>query len=126
VFELFPDVVVSRTEYSGKVVQMQLDYGRNLLDLTEVQGIRRFKTSNFKQKSLLLEHRDLQLGFKSTAFYNAPDNFKQCLKITMFFGNKAEEALTHFSVEFEGDRSTSVDYIQHVWSTLTRKRSTQQ
>jgi hypothetical protein len=90
VFELFPDVVVSRTEYSGRVVPMQLDYARQLLDITEVHGARRFKASNFKQKSLLLEHRDLQIGFKSTAHYDAPDHFKQCLKIAMFFGNKTE------------------------------------
>lgn len=55
VFDMFPDVVVSRTQYSGKVVPMQLDYSRQLIDLTDPQqGARRFKISNFKAKSLLL------------------------------------------------------------------------
>lgn len=97
---MFPDVVVSRTDYSGKIIPMHLDYARTLLDISEAQGPRRFKASNFKQKSLLFEHRDLQVGFKSSAHYRDLDHFKQCLKITMFMGNKSEETMTHFSVEF--------------------------
>jgi hypothetical protein len=90
VFELFPDAVVSRTEYAGRIVPMQLNYSQQLQEMSEAQGIRRFKVSNFKEKSLLLENSTIQVGFKSTAHYDRINSFKQCLKITMFFGNKSE------------------------------------
>jgi hypothetical protein len=96
---------ISKT-YTGIVAPMDLTYARQLLEMSEAQGIKKFKASNFKEKSLLFEDKIIQLGFKSAAYYERLESFKAFLKITMFFGNKTGDQITHFEAEFEGDKST--------------------
>lgn len=58
-----------------------------LKSITKSQGLRRFKTANFKGKSSLFENEHLQLGFKSEAIYDEVNGFKVIIKIELYFGN---------------------------------------
>jgi len=60
---------------------------QQLKSITKNQGLRRFKTANFKGKSSLFENEHLQIGYKSSALYEEVSDFKVMIKIELFFGN---------------------------------------
>lgn len=71
VFDLHPGAKPTRQEYFGFLVPMGIDYYSQLREMNPKQNLRRFKTSSFKDKSLILEDDYLQVGFKSKPIYDS-------------------------------------------------------
>lgn len=69
------------------------------------KNMNRFKLSSIKDKSTLFEVSYLQIGCKTQLFYDVKSS-KNYLKIDLFFGNKTNEPLTDFEVEYIGREST--------------------
>jgi hypothetical protein len=111
VFDLRPNAQPAQRNYFGTTVSMGIDYYSQLQQMSKGQNLRRFKTSNFKDRSLVLEDEHLQVGFKSKAIYETQEGqFRIFLRLTLYFGNKGDERLSNVEIEYEGDEST--DYKQ--------------
>lgn len=121
VFDLHPNALPPRRDYFGKLVPTGIDYYNQLKEMSRGQNLRRFKTSNFKDKSLVLEDDHLQVGFKSKPIYEMQEgHLRIFLRITLFFGNKGDEKLSNVEIEYEGDESKKFA-IQHSNCTATRE-----
>jgi hypothetical protein len=79
-----------------------------LRSLHKSQGIRRFKTANFKGKSSLFENEHIQIGYKSEPIFEEISGFKVLIKIELFLGNLVEETIKNVSLDFKGDPSKSL------------------
>lgn len=65
--------------------------------------MKRFKTSNFKEKSPLFENDHLQVGYKSQALYENINGFSHFVFLNIFIGNKTDVNIKDFQVEYKGD-----------------------
>ena len=68
------------------------------------QGIRRLKASLFKNRYILYEDENIQIGFKSSPIYEKVQKFEVMLNFEMFFGNKTKNSINKFQVSFQGDK----------------------
>jgi hypothetical protein len=68
------------------------------------QGVRRLKSSLFKNKYILYEDDCIQVGFKSAAIYEKVDKFTSMIDFELFFGNKTAKIIDKFEVSFKGDK----------------------
>lgn len=105
VFDLRPEAIPSRNDYAGTIIPMGITYYSQLRDLDPGQKMRRFKVSNFKEKSLIFEDNNLQVGFKSRPVYEETDTLRIYLNFTVFFGNRGNAPISNMKIDFEGDDS---------------------
>lgn len=68
-FQRTANIVVSRTEYAGRIVPMRLSYPEDVKQLYGGQTIQRLKKCIVKAKNILYEDAVVQIGFKSEPIY---------------------------------------------------------
>jgi hypothetical protein len=107
VFAAPPNAHLKPRNYEGELVDESPEfYGLNESILT-FQGHRRFKASHFKTKYVLYEDHYIQIGFKTSQIYEKVDKFSALLLFELYFGNKSASTMTHFNIQFRGDKRTS-------------------
>ena len=100
------NIRVTRTVYSGVVVDMQLPYLNDVKQLYGGQTIQRLKKSMIKGKNILFEDAVVQIGFKSECILEEHSQFPVVLSLVLFIGNKSmERPVTELQLNFRGDRT---------------------
>ncbi|KRX00517.1 Coatomer/clathrin adaptor appendage, Ig-like subdomain [Pseudocohnilembus persalinus] len=109
--EVFPmknKQIIDERIYEGR----QINYDTTIQDLVESSGlnpstIRKFKMSNLKTKSVLLDTKEVQFGVKTQLIFDYLSS-RNHLLVQIFIGNKTQEPIQDISLEFFGDHTSEL------------------
>ena len=99
---------MDKEQYSGQVLDSELNYAYQLEEINANQSLRRFKICAFREKYLLFENEVFQVGFHSEPLYRNHNKYPTLLNITLFIGNKTDNEASEVTIAFEGDKTNAV------------------
>ena len=85
------------------MINSSKDLAKIVFNVKQDQGIKRFKLSNFKERSALFENQHIQVGYKSQVVFQNKDMFSRFISLNIFIGNKTQELIKDFQVDYKGD-----------------------
>ncbi len=81
-----------------------------LRNFENASNLRKFKLSCLKNKCCLFEIQSLQIGIISSIFYDIVSS-KNYVKLSIFYGNKTNNYVHEFQVDYTGDYSKNLQNL---------------
>ena len=96
----------------AKFQKITIPYLSELFPVSELglndSNLRKLKHSCLKNKCPLFEIESLQIGVISSTFFDFASS-RTYLRLIVYYGNKTNEKVTEFSVDFSGDDSKRIN-----------------